>query len=265
VPRRVLGIETSTLRCEIAVADERGTVAAMNLPVDSKPTATLIPSIRQLCEQVSWLPRDFDLVCIDVGPGSYTGLRVGLTCAKTLAFAAHAALATAESTNVIARRVPVTGSFLDVVLDAARGQVFCQRFHAVEATPPSNLTVSQPRNASGSSDRLSSDRSDDHRDSPSTSEWAALGPIDIIPADAWAQKLTESTVVAGPALVKYRHLVTDRSPMANESLWWPSAAHVIERGVEQFRTAPLRSFWTLEPLYMRPSAAEEKKTFAIDT
>jgi hypothetical protein len=62
----------------------------------------------------------------------------------------------------------------------------------------------------------------------------------------------------GPALEKYRDLVPAAVRIADESDWWPRANQVIQLGLRQFQTAPLAEYFALEPLYLRPSAAEEK-------
>ncbi len=74
-----------------------------------------------------------------------------------------------------------------------------------------------------------------------------------------AKALDPSALVLGPALARYRELVSAPHRVADESLWWPRAERVIPLGLEQFRAAPLREYFTLEPLYLRPSAAEEKR------
>jgi hypothetical protein len=71
--------------------------------------------------------------------------------------------------------------------------------------------------------------------------------------------LDPSALVLGPALLKYRHLIPDTQRVANESEWWPQVAHVIELGIRQFHSGTSPSYWSLEPIYLRLSAAEEKK------
>jgi tRNA threonylcarbamoyladenosine biosynthesis protein TsaB len=221
---KILGIETSTLRCEIALSLDDQAVASAQLPAGSRPTATLPLTIRDLCRSVGWSPRELNLVCVDQGPGSYTGLRVGITCAKTLAFAAGAAMATADSLEVVANNAPPTEQFVEVGFDAARGQVFACRFR---------------------------------RDADA---WTAQDEVRIVSAEDWASHFDPSAVIIGPALEKYRGLVSASLRVGDETDWWPRAERVIQLGLRQFRTAPLREYFTLEPAYLRPSAAEEKRT-----
>jgi tRNA threonylcarbamoyladenosine biosynthesis protein TsaB len=223
--RRILGIETSTSHCQVALAEDRSILATAQLQSGARPTATLVPTIRDLAEQIGWSLRDLDLVAVDIGPGSYTGLRVGLTCAKTLAFAAGAAMAAVGSLDVVAQNIVGDEPMLDVGFDAARGQVF--------AAPFRRLARSQI--------------------------WMPMEPVRIVEAEQWVRSLDPSALVLGPALLKHRRLIEGARRVANESEWWPKAANVIELGLRQFQSGELPSYWALEPIYLRLSAAEEKK------
>lgn len=220
---KILGIETSTLRCEIALALDDQLLASAQLPDGSRPTAILAPTIRDLCRTIGWSPRELNLICVNQGPGSYTGLRVGITCAKTLAFAVGAALATARSLEVVAYNAPPGEQLVEVALDAARRQVFSGRYrHDVDS-------------------------------------WIPTQEVRILSAETWASELDPSALIMGPALEKYRELVPAPARIADESDWWPHANQVIHLGVKQFQTAPLAEYFALEPLYLRLSAAEEKR------
>lgn len=223
---KVLAIETATTRCEVALAVDDRVQAAARLPEDRKPTATLVPTVRDLCRSVGWRLRELDLICVDIGPGSYTGLRVGLTCAKTLAFAAGAELAAVRSLDAVALNAGPSEQLVEVAFDAARGQVFACRF------------------------RRGNEQC-----------WVPCDEIRIVRAEDWALALDPAAVVTGPALVRYRALVPPQFQVADESRWWPQAERVLELGLRVSRTGPAPSYWTLEPLYLRPSAAEEKRAF----
>ncbi|MDO8141498.1 MAG: tRNA (adenosine(37)-N6)-threonylcarbamoyltransferase complex dimerization subunit type 1 TsaB [Candidatus Brocadiales bacterium] len=83
---KVLGIETSGNIGGVAVCENKHVIAAKNFS-GMQHGKELIPAIRTTLHEIGWKPRDIDLIAVNVGPGSYTGLRVGVTCAKTLAYA----------------------------------------------------------------------------------------------------------------------------------------------------------------------------------
>src|SRR5207302_9751075 len=69
-------------------------------------------------------PRDCQLVAVSVGPGSYTGLRVGVVCAKTLAYVVNCRLAAVDTLQSIACNSPVDVAVVEVICDAQRGDLF---------------------------------------------------------------------------------------------------------------------------------------------
>ena len=84
---RILLIETSGSAGSVALADETGLLAEETLPAARKQARDLAPKLQSLLRSQSWNARSVDLVLVDVGPGSYTGLRVGLTTAKSFCYA----------------------------------------------------------------------------------------------------------------------------------------------------------------------------------
>ncbi|MEX0712672.1 MAG: tRNA (adenosine(37)-N6)-threonylcarbamoyltransferase complex dimerization subunit type 1 TsaB, partial [Pirellulales bacterium] len=87
---RILALETSGKSGSVAVL--RGDVLLAEEPLEpsQRSAQSLAPAMRQLLEAVAWTPRDVQLVAVTLGPGSFTGLRVGVTTAKTFAYAVGA-------------------------------------------------------------------------------------------------------------------------------------------------------------------------------
>ena len=89
---RGLAIETSGREGSVAVLRDGDVLAEEHFPHGLKHAAELVPMIDRLCAAQGWAPGDVAEVYVSVGPGSFTGLRVGITVAKSLAFATGAAL-----------------------------------------------------------------------------------------------------------------------------------------------------------------------------
>jgi len=84
-PQRILAIETSGRSGSAAIAEDTGLIAAEQLPGQMRHAAELIPTIAKLLDDHSW-PRDsLTDVFVSIGPGSFTGLRIGVSVARTLA------------------------------------------------------------------------------------------------------------------------------------------------------------------------------------
>src|SRR3954467_10825613 len=124
---RALAIETSGRTGSVAVARDGTVLAEETFPHGLKHAAGLVPMIDRLCKGAGWGPRDVEEVYVSAGPGSFTGLRVGVTVAKTLAFATGAKVVAVPTVEVLARNAPADATNVVIVLDAKREQIFTAR------------------------------------------------------------------------------------------------------------------------------------------
>lgn len=217
-------IETSSSYGEVALADETRLLARQTLSAEQKHARDLAPALQGLFRTVGRAARELDLILVDVGPGSYTGLRVGLATAKTLAYLTGAAIVGVDAMTVLAEAAPVSAERIDTIVDAQQGLVYAGKYQ---------------RPASGAA----------------PVESAA---IEIIAATAWAQELPAGAYVTGPALVRYANLVAAGCALADPGDWQPKCAALWATGLRAFQAGRRDDFWTLEPLYLRGSSAEQK-------
>ena len=123
-----LAVETAGRVGSLCLRDRDGETELISLdPAGRRNARTLVPEAVALCERHGLRLADVGLVCVAVGPGSFTGLRVGVTFAKTLAFAAGAE-AVAVPSHLAVRRVAEPtdppGTRLRVTSDALRGDLY---------------------------------------------------------------------------------------------------------------------------------------------
>ncbi len=131
----LLAVESATDAAAVALADESGALGSVVVARGRRHTETIAPAIEALCRRVGVALADLDMVAVDVGPGLFTGLRVGVGTVKALSFALDLPVATATSLEVLAHAVIGSGvadSRLVVpVVDARRAEVFSTRFRPV--------------------------------------------------------------------------------------------------------------------------------------
>jgi tRNA threonylcarbamoyladenosine biosynthesis protein TsaB len=130
----VLAVESATDAAAVALADEDGALGSVVVARGRRHTETIAPAIDALCRRLSVSLSDVDLVGIDVGPGLFTGLRVGVGTAQALALALGVGVVTATSLEVLAQAMVGSGATeyrtVVSVVDARRGEVFSNRFAA---------------------------------------------------------------------------------------------------------------------------------------
>jgi tRNA threonylcarbamoyladenosine biosynthesis protein TsaB len=225
----ILGIETSGHRGSIAVCDGANGLAEVELEsIGRRHAQTLVSQIDATLGRLQSHPRDLQAVAVSIGPGSFTGLRVGVTCAKTLAYATGCHLSAVDTLAAIAANSPGDVEVVSVVSDAQRGELFVGTYR---------------RQPDGS--WVSADNSTD-------------APVTIVSAESWLGSRAVGETFSGPGLQKYRPLVRQDCRILPENLWTPRARVVAEIGLRKIERGELADPEQLEPFYLRRSAAEER-------
>jgi tRNA threonylcarbamoyladenosine biosynthesis protein TsaB len=144
---RALALETSGRQGSIALAEDGVTIAVEQFDYGLQNAAKILPSLDRLCRTKNWVPSDLRELYISTGPGSFTGLRIAVTMAKTLAFATGAVVIPVQTVDVLAENAPADAQELIIVLDAKRGQIFTSRlvregqsWHQIEPAHLDRLT-----------------------------------------------------------------------------------------------------------------------------
>jgi tRNA threonylcarbamoyladenosine biosynthesis protein TsaB len=221
----LLVIDTSTDEPSVAIQPETGPPATAPTGSSRRHGRDLVPAIRDLLGQVRQTIADLSIVAVGLGPGSYTGLRIGLTAAKTLAYVTGADLVGFDSLEGWARAVPAEASRVYVVADAQRGDVYA-----------ADLLRSSPREP-----------------------LQLVAPSRIEPLSVWSSRLAEPGVVLGPGLVSdaIRASIPAAMTVVRPSPDRPRAIALLGLARDLWQGGRRDDLWTLEPNYLRRSAAED--------
>jgi tRNA threonylcarbamoyladenosine biosynthesis protein TsaB len=134
---RFLILETSHRVGQVALAVDETIVGERTLDESRRHARDLVPAVQELLAEQGWRARELTGVIVSRGPGSYTGLRVGIMSAKTFAFATGCALLAIDTFDAIAAASAPNVANLDVIADAQQDNIYVQRF----GTHPEPLTV----------------------------------------------------------------------------------------------------------------------------
>lgn len=212
----VLGIDSSTHVAGVAVVDDH-TVLAEQRHGSGGRGADLLVAVDAVCKQAGVAPAQLDAIAVGAGPGSFTGLRIGMASAKGIAFAAGRPLWTTSSLAALAHEDARPGLVV-AALDARRGEVFAGCFRA---------------------------------GSPVAAE-RAIAPADLI---AWVSGLAlagEPIGFCGDAIAAYEDALGALAG-AWSHVRTPSGASVAQLALAGPRTDVLLGG---APMYIRPSEAE---------
>lgn len=142
----VLALDTSTVIASIAVTEARALLAEIDGPAEAKHGETLLSVIEAALARARVTLAQVNLLAAGIGPGSFTGVRVGLATAKGLALATGKPLVGIVSLRAMGRGGAETGELIAPVLDAYRNEVYSALYQLgtdgrlVERLPPLNQT-----------------------------------------------------------------------------------------------------------------------------
>lgn len=128
---KLLAIETATPGASIAVVENRTTLAAASRIHRTGHASFLVPAIDFSFHQVGWNPQDLDGVVVDIGPGLYTGIRVGLATAQGLAAAFGIPLIPVSSVDALALEARTGHRLIWAIVDVRRGEFAVARYRPV--------------------------------------------------------------------------------------------------------------------------------------
>jgi tRNA threonylcarbamoyladenosine biosynthesis protein TsaB len=219
---RLLLLETSNQPGLVAVAAGPDLLGTRRLDEARRHARDLAPAVAELLAEQGWKPRDIAAVAVSRGPGSYTGLRVGLMSAKAFAYATGCKLLTLETFAIIASQAPADVARLAVVADGQQDKVYVQEFvrGGLEMTQTTVLRID--------------------------------------PFVAWAEAPSPPPWVSGPGLRKWAsHLPANLRPV-DAALWDPQPEHLLRLALIRYLAGEQDDVWSAEPLYLRASAAENQ-------
>ena len=121
---RILAIETTERIGSVAALNDARLLAEATLTSEQRTAQSLAPALVELLSRARWQAADVDLIAVTDGPGSFTGLRIGVTMAKTLAYAIEAKVLGINTLEVIAAQAPPSEAAVTAVIDAQPGQFY---------------------------------------------------------------------------------------------------------------------------------------------
>ena len=145
---RVLALETATPAAGAALVDDGQILAECQLAGQKNHSERLLQITHSLFEWTGAEKRSVDLIAVSVGPGSFTGLRVGISTAQGLAFALDRPLAGIPTLDVVASQAAMADGFVSPMVDARKHQVYAALYHAragglTQVQPPTVVDPAQ--------------------------------------------------------------------------------------------------------------------------
>jgi tRNA threonylcarbamoyladenosine biosynthesis protein TsaB len=222
----VLGIETSTPQTTVALGTEKGLVASALLATAQASHEIVVPTVEHLLEWADLRMSSISGIAVGLGPGLFTGMRVGIATAKTLSQVLAVPVAGLPSLDILAFSLRHVRRLVCATIDAKRGELFYAFYRSVPGGVARETSFEV-----GSPDNLAAE--------------LEARPEDVL-------------VVGGGALVYRRTLEEAGShvEIGPAALAFPSAGSLVELAIPRFEREEYDRLYELAPLYMRKSDAE---------
>lgn len=220
----LLALDTSTARISVAVGSDGEVLGEMRLVVRQRHAERLAPAIRHLCDQAGVDLGHVAAIGVGLGPGRFTGLRVGITTVTVMAQALRVPVVGVPSLDLVAYPLRHAGRPLAAVLDARRREVFSARYRPVP----------------GGVQRVSE-----------------YGVAPVAQAVAELEAAGEEVLLAGDGVQANREFAAlEHAEYAGPEFDSPSPAALVELATARYLREEFSAPWDIHPLYLRRSDAE---------
>ena len=221
----ILGIESATAQVGVAIGGHEGVLASAHSSKDRRHAESITPQIKFVCEQARVELNDIGAVAVDIGPGLFTGLRVGIASAMAVAHGLGVPMVGVSSLDLGAFAASHSSRLIVPCYDARRGEVFSAHYRSVvgEVQRITEPAVSTP-------EELAADLA----------------------------TLSEEVLFLGDGAERYREHFEKISgaEFAGNGLWYPSARSLVELAHPKAMREEFVSPSEIEPMYIRLPDAE---------
>ncbi|MEK3980140.1 tRNA (adenosine(37)-N6)-threonylcarbamoyltransferase complex dimerization subunit type 1 TsaB [Psychrobacillus sp. FSL K6-2836] len=136
-----LGIDTSQTPLAVAIVKDEQVLAEYKSSVKITHSIGAMPAIEELMEKANIKPGEIEAIAVAKGPGSYTGVRIGVTIGKTLAWTLNIPIYSVSSLHVLAENVPYFQGVVCSIMDARRGNVFAGIYMNGEVVKEAHMSL----------------------------------------------------------------------------------------------------------------------------
>ena len=216
----ILGIETATEQVSVAIGGHEGVLGLFEVCRGRRHAETLTPAIQFVCKQADVELDEISVIAVDVGPGLFTGMRVGLATAKALAQALRVPMIGMSSLDLLAFPLRHGSKTVVAVIDARKGELFYAFYRPV---PGGVQRVGEP----------------------------TCGNVEDLIADVMARG--DDVLLVGDGALRYRDEISAdlRCDFAEQFLSRPSAAPLVQLAHARALREDWVNPWDIQPMYLR--------------
>lgn len=223
----ILSVDTSSLNFSIALLKGAKLIAEYFSKNPKRQSSDMMPEIERLLSENSYRIEDIGLFCVGTGPGSFTGLRIGITAVRAMALALKRPIIGVPSIDAMAYAVAGKGQDVCIIIDAKQEKLYA-RFYK--------------NNRFG---------------------LKAVGKIELLSAEKLVKKIKRPVLLAGDGITVYKDFILKEKAaqvsFADCDKWFPMASIIGKLGFSRLKQGRRDSVFTVSPLYIYPKECSIKK------
>lgn len=220
---KILGIDTTTKFLCLGIYDG-ARVYEYNLELGRKHSVLLVPTIKRVLEALGWQIGDIDYFACGLGPGSFTGIRVGLATIKGLSLSFKKPIIGISTLDILAKNATaLSDASIAPAIDAKRGFIYCSIY----------------RKKNDILKRVTS--------------------YMLLTKDEFFKKIPKNTVILGDAVGLYKDNILKNAKgvkILDKDYWHPQARNIIKLALERIKEKKFSNAFNIKPIYLYPKECQ---------
>ena len=223
---KILALDTTTDFLCLGLS-EGEKVYEYRLEAGKKMSLLLASTIERALFALGWKAEDIDYFACGLGPGSFTGVRIGLATIKGLAWPRKKPVIGISTLDIIAKGVEAQGKTIFASVDAKRSLIYCSAYK--------NSGTGQKR----------------------------IMPYNLLTLDEFLKKLKPESIIAGDAGALYKEPILRKikgAVISEKEYWYPKAGSIISLAREKISEKKYTDAFKVLPIYLYPKECQIRKT-----
>lgn len=223
---KILGIDTTTKFLCLGIYDDTK-IYEYNLELGIRQSSLIIPTIKRVLNALGWNINDIDYFACGLGPGSFTGIRVGLATLKGMTWPINKPIVGISTLDILARNVRITeGGVIVPIIDAKRNLIYTSIYKV----------------------KLGS--------------FKKISPYMLLTEEEFFKKIKDNAIIFGDAVSLYKQKLLSKIKGVNlldQDYWYPKGRHIIDVALERIKAKKFNNAFNLKPVYLYPKECQVKK------
>ena len=222
---KILGIDTTSRFLCIGIY-ENGAIYEYTVETGTKLSELITVTIKRILDNLGWGFGDVDYFACGLGPGSFTGTRIGVATMKGLGFVTQKPIIGIPSLDILAMNADDTDKVIIPAVDARRNSIYCAAF----------------RSKNG--------------------KLAKVKPYKLLSEPEFLKQARPGSVMLGDALGAYKEKIQKHTrgiTMLDKDYWYPKPRHLITLALEKIKAKKWSNAFTIKPIYLYPKDCQVRK------